>query len=155
VKADRRSLIDAGTSVSQRLGSFVQLMTFKRDFPMFPNYHISTNAFMLRRSLLVRVRLGSLQTKKDVYRFESGRQSLTRQVMNAGRRPLVVGKDGNAYEKEDWHKSGTFRQDDQKNLLVSDNQTEAYAESDAAQKWRLSRMAWGDKANPFDDQAIT
>ena len=152
VKADRRSLIGDGASVLQRRRLLVELMTFKRHFPTFPNCHIRTNAFMLRRHLLLGVRPGSMRSKMDVYRFESGRQSLTRQIMKAGYKPLVVGKDGNAYEKEDWHRSHTFRQGDQNNLLVADNQTEAYAVADAQLKWRLARMAWGDKANPSDDQ---
>jgi hypothetical protein len=156
VKADVHSLIEAGASVSQRLGFLIQLMKFKRYFPSFPNYHVRTNAFMLRRNLLFLVRTGNLQSKMDVYRFESGRQSLTRQLMNAGYKPLVIGKDGKAYEKEDWHKSNTFRQGDQKNLMVADNQTETYAEGDAQLKWRFSRLAWGDKAAPtFINHATT
>jgi len=153
VKADGWSLIGDGASILQRRRLLVELMAFKRHFPTFPNYHIRTNAFMLRRDLLLRVSPGSMQRKMDVYRFESGRRSLTRQIIKAGYTPLVVGKDGNAYEKEDWHRSLTFRQGDQNNLLVADNQTEAYAVADAQLKWRLSRMAWGDKADPFDDQA--
>lgn len=151
VKADGRSVMSAGASALQRLSFFIQLMRFKREFPSFPNYHIRTNAFMLRRNLILRIRLRNLQTKMDVYRFESGRQSLTRQVMHEGYKPLVVCKDGNACEKEDWHRSDTFRQGNQKNLLVADNQTEAYAEGDAQLKSRLSRLAWGDKAAPFED----
>jgi len=148
VKTDMRSQIRAGVSTSQRISFFIELMKFKRDFPPFPNYHIRTNAFMLRRNLLLRIRLGNLQGKMDLYRFESGRQSLTRQLLHAGYRPLIVGKDGNAYEKEDWYKSETFRQGNQRNLLIADNQTEAYAKGDAQLKSDYSRLAWGDKAAP-------
>ena len=57
---------------------------------------------------------------------------------------MVVGKDGQSYDIDQWRKSGTFRLGDQDNLLVKDNQTRAYDEMNAASKRAYAVMTWGD-----------
>jgi hypothetical protein len=49
---------------------------------------------------------------------------------------------------DQWHLSNTFRQSLQEDLLVSDNQTDAYASADTNGRARLSRLAWGEWARP-------
>ena len=111
-------------------------------FPPFPNYHIRTNAFMAARETFSRLNQGKIRFKWDAYGFESGRNSLTWQIMRMGLSPIVVDKDGNGYEKEHWFESETFWLKEQKNLLVADNQTAAYAEGDSTLRTRLSFHAW-------------
>jgi len=117
-------------------------------FASFPNPHVRTNGFMLPTSVLLRVRAGKMRCKMDAYRFESGRQGLTPQVLRMGRKPVVVGADGAGYDIEDWYKSNTFRRANQENLLIADNQTRAYADGDLKLKVSCSHHAWGDKAWP-------
>jgi hypothetical protein len=119
-----------------------------RHFPSFPNYHIRTNAFIASREALARVRIGPMFFKLSAYTFESGRDSLTNQIMRLGLRPLVVGRDGIGYEKEHWHLANIFWQGNQENLLVADNQTDLYAMADAGGRAELSRLAWGEHARP-------
>lgn len=111
-------------------------------FPAFPNPHLRTNAFMVARRLFLELRVPRLRGKWDAYRFESGMASLTRQVLSMGLKALVVGADGRGYAPEEWLQSGTFWTKDQENLLVSDNQTRAYAEADTTERTRLSHHAW-------------
>lgn len=111
-------------------------------FPLFPNFHVRSNAFIVSKSILDRLRWPQVRSKLDAYRFESGRRSLTRQVLASGRRALVVGCDGAGYEKEDWLRSNTFWQRGQSNLLVEDNQTRSYTFGDEATRRRLSFHAW-------------
>ena len=120
----------------------------EKDFPAFPNYHLRTNAFMGARGTLRRVHLGPLRTKLSAYRFESSRNSLTNQVLGCGLKVLVVGSNGEAYEPEQWHSSNTFWQSLEENLLVSDNQTQAYLNADPASKARFAQDAWGASARP-------
>lgn len=127
----------------------ILLMRFKQYFPPFPNCHIRTNCFMISRETMKKIRCGTIYRKIDAYRFESGKSSLTRQIMDMNLRVLVVGDDGKGYGKEDWYKSGTFFQGDQNNLLVADNMTNKYLNGDIATKWDLARRAWGDKADPL------
>ncbi len=119
-----------------------------RYFPPFPNYHVRTNAFMASRETLAGVRIGPVLFKLSAFMFESGRDSLTNQIVRLGLRPLMVGGDGVGYEKENWHRSNTFRQGRQENLLVADNQTDLYAAADAGGRAELSRLAWGEHARP-------
>jgi len=123
-----------------------------RHFRPFPNYHIRTNAFMASGGTLKRVCLGSLRVKLSAYMFESGWNNMTDQITRMGLRPLVVDRDGNAYEREEWHRAETFWQGRQENLLVADNQTDAYAYADFSKRQELSRFAWGPHARPGRDE---
>ena len=113
------------------------------DFHPFPNCHLRTNAFMISGDLMLRIKCPSMISKRDAYRFESGKNGLTMQVVREGKRVLVVGKDGIAYEQERWHESRTFWQSEQENLLVADNQTRDYAEGSFSRRDYLRLTAWG------------
>lgn len=121
------------------------LSRYKSYFDPFPNPHMRTNAFMMKRKLMLKVRRGRLRTKMDTIRFESGKQGLTRQVEAMGLRPLVVGRDAQAYEKERWFESETYKSGTQSNLLVSDNRTEQYLEADAQERRLMIINAWGEE----------
>lgn len=129
-----------------RLRVRCRLAKWKRQFAMFPNYHVRTNGFMISAELMRKIKHKTFSTKFDAWRFESGKNGLTSQILNMNLRALIVGKDGRSYEKEDWFRSNTFWQGEQANLLVADNQTKTYMKSDLEEKRRLSRLAWGDKA---------
>jgi hypothetical protein len=111
-------------------------------FAPFPNYHIRTNAFMVRRDILASMKCSLMLRKWDAYAFESGLNSLTRNVTNGGQRALVVGADGNEYEAPEWPAAKTFWIREQENLLVADNQTRAYALGSNALRDRLAYYAW-------------
>lgn len=115
-------------------------------FDPFPNYHVRTTAFMMRRDLFVGLRRSWMSTKAGTYLFESGKRSMTKQIQRMGLQVVVVGRDGLTYPPDRWWESNTFWQDEQKNLLVADNQTTRFAQGDADEKWRLARAAWGARA---------
>ena len=117
-------------------------------FDPFPSPHLRTNAFMLRTRLMRELKAGRVRSKLGAYMFEGGKESLTGQVLRRGLKALVVGRDGRAYEPEEWHRSETLWQGEQGNLLVADNQTRDYASGSTRQRTFLSRFAWGDKAAP-------
>lgn len=124
----------------------LRLKVLQACFDPFPNCHIRTNAFIVSREVIRAVRARPILTKLDALRFESGKDSLSRQVMRMGLQILVVGKDGQAYERDDWFGSNTFRSGDQGNLLVADNQTVGYQQGDPETRSFLSRCAWGEGA---------
>jgi hypothetical protein len=119
-----------------------------RHFPPFPNYHVRTNAFMASREALAGIRVRPLLFKLNALALESGNHGLTMQLLRAGLQPMVVDRQGAAFEKEKWHLSNTFRQSRQEGLLVADNQTETYERADAATRATLCRQAWGEFARP-------
>jgi hypothetical protein len=124
-------------------GKLRQLVRLKRRFPPFPNYHLRSNGFCLSRRLLLALKIGPIRKKMDAYEFESGYESMTRQILAMNLAALVVGRDGRAYEKEKWSESFTFRRGEQQNLLVADNQTRLYEQADPATRERLAQAAWG------------
>lgn len=114
-----------------------------RQFTDFPNPHLRTNAFCIRREDWLALRVGDLDSKLDCWSLESGRHSLTRQMLARGRVPLVVGRNGHAYAIEDWPASNTFRRGEQGNLLIADNRTCEYANADRSTREKLESLAWG------------
>jgi hypothetical protein len=122
------------------------LRKIKRHFHHFPNPHLRTNAFLIRRERFLSVRHGWLLTKTQAHRFESGRNGFTRQLFDKKLEPVVVGRDGKGYFRDDWPSSLTFRIGDQSNLLVADNKTHQYVLADSFLRNHLSRLTWGDQA---------
>ena len=120
-----------------------EALRFRCYFDPFPNYHIRTNAFMLSRDVMLKLKAGPMRVKLDAERFESGKQSMTRQIFAKNLDALVVGRDGRAYKKEEWFESRTFRSGEQSNLLISDNRTRQYSTADPDTRKLLSEFAWG------------
>lgn len=147
VLSDRAPRMVAQRAAAWMLGG-VGLWDPARHFPPFPNYHVRSNAFMLSRDTLRRIRIRPTPFKLAAFLLESGRSGLTRQVMALGLRPLLVTRGGDVLEKEKWHLADVFRQGRQAGLLVADNQTDAYEHADLAVRAELSRLAWGAYARP-------
>lgn len=143
------ALQEQNVSLLNRVTRPVRLATCRIAFDPFPNYHIRTTGFIVGRNVARAVWPGHFLTKRSAYLFENGKNSLTKRIIRMGLKPLVVGKDGVAYEKEDWARSRTFRNGDQENLWVADNQTRQYQSAAPETKTRLGRLAWGSSWNPI------
>lgn len=141
----RQAILGGKANWRDQLRRYVTLrdLRFRLKFPPFPNPHIRTNAFMVRRDVFLRVRAWPMKVKMDGYRFESGRRSMTRQILRMGLDALVVDSNGKAYSVADWARSETFRQGLQRDLLVADNQTHGWLQASPEEKRLSSRMAWG------------
>ena len=113
-----------------------------RGFGRFPNPHVRTNAFMIRRETLLQIEYSPIREKVQAYRFESGLRSMTRQVADMGLETLVVGRDGFGYEPPRWEQSDTFCTGEMSNLLVADNQTRDYASSEPERRRWLREHTW-------------
>lgn len=59
-------------------------------FPPAPNWHIRTNAFLIRRDLMLRIWPKWIGFKKRAYCFESGWRSMTRLAQEAGASPIAL-----------------------------------------------------------------
>jgi hypothetical protein len=127
-----------------------ELRRARAAFAPFPNPHLRSNAFMLRREVMLRLRCGPIRSKLDALAFESGRDSMTRQIQAMGLGVRVVGADGVAYAPEEWARSCTFRMCAQKNLLVSDNRTREYLALSAQGRAAARRLTWGAEASAAD-----
>jgi len=116
-----------------------------RDFHSFPNPHLRSNAFIVRRNLFVRfVETHKIPLcKRDAYKLESGRNGFSRFLFSLGLKIVVAGADGKVYDPEQWNESRTFRSSMQSNLLVSDNQTLIYEMASQHIRKGLEKAAWG------------
>lgn len=121
-----------------------RLPLLARRWPEFPNPHVRSNAFVAPRTLLQSVTWPAVRNKLDALRFESGRASLTRQVLSRGLKTVVVGRDGRFSEPDGWFESSTFRSGEQSRLLVTDNRTREWDDADAQTRAALTRLAWGE-----------
>ena len=113
-------------------------------FRPFPNAHLRTNAFMVKRELFLSVpRPAVFPDKFTAYVYESGKKGFSADLLRRGYEIGVVDKFGRVYAKDDWMVSDTFWVGGQENLLVSDNQTRKYDEAVPEDKKKLSYLAWG------------
>ncbi len=125
--------------------NWVRLVTRFRDFPIFPNPHLRSNALMVRRELFISFSKDRKIpcSKYEALKLESGRLGFSMFLRRSGKKLLIVGADGKVYKSEEWINSGTFRVPHQGNLLVEDNQTKGYITADKSLKMYLEKSAWG------------
>lgn len=109
----------------------------------FPNYHVRTAAFMLRREVLLQIRWPFVVTKYDAYEFEHGERSVTRQIIEMGFEPYVVSAHGRWFEKERWPDSLTYRTGEQRALMIADKRTDQFQASDFERRRWLTSLSWG------------
>jgi hypothetical protein len=125
-------------------GSFQSLSGYDPNIPEFPNPHIRSNAFMIDRELFCAIASGlDLTEKRNAFLFESGPDSMTRQIMRAGLKALIVGKNGRGYAPIWWPFSDTYRQGVQHNLLVADNVTRHFDSMTWSAKHAIAVSTWG------------
>ena len=115
-----------------------------RMYAPFPNPHVRSNAFMISRERLLALKCPAIRSKHDAWNFEHGKNSMTRQLQKQKLRTLLVGRDGQRYDVQDWPRSGTYCSLDQDNLLVADNRTRLYAAASAQDRGLMRRAAWGE-----------
>ncbi|MGH1590648.1 hypothetical protein ACRBEV_22735 [Methylobacterium phyllosphaerae] len=139
-----RNLDTPGVGMVGSTGSFESLRYINRLFPEFPNPHLRTNAFAIRREH-ARELLGSyaIRTKLDAFFAESGPDGLTRRILALGLTCLIVGADGRGYAPPLWPNSETSRQGTQSNLLVHDNYTRGFEEMGARERDEVTCASWG------------
>lgn len=124
-------------------GSFESLYGLSTRFLPYPNPHLRSNAISMWRDDALEIFSSiPIKGKMDAFMLESGPGGITRQIMNRGLSPLVVGADGRGYSAEWWAFSGTFRQGTQANLLVHDNVTRLYDEAPVERKNYFATLSW-------------
>ena len=131
---------NVGCGIVGATGSFEQHTT---DQP-YPNVHVRTNAYMVRRDLYLSLDFGRLESKAAGYLVEAGPNSITKQILDRGLEVLLINRFGDALPPLAWPHAHIYRSGDQEALLVADNHTYAY--SKASNRRELVQLAWRDAA---------
>lgn len=123
--------------------------------PAFPNPHIRTNAFITQRKLWLDFQAASTPAipanKRDCFILEHGRKSFTRFIVSKGLTVFVLGADGRVFAPDRCLESGTFAVPNLPNLLIGDNQTEAYLSSPEARRREIEYWMWGKRLTPASE----
>lgn len=111
------------------------------------NPSLRTTAFAISPKLLTKLwpttaenQSSVMHNKRECYEFEHGNHSIYRRAIALGRRGAVVGID-RAYPEKEWDQSCTFRKEEQRNLIVADNHTDTWMNSDTATRNFYTRLA--------------
>jgi hypothetical protein len=113
-------------------------------FPAFPNPHVRTNAFAMRREVMLKVWPRRFWTKRGCYLFESGHDSLTRRLFERGLKAVVSDRLGFVSEWRDFISTNTFRGNRGGGWLIAkDDQTRRYDELTPAGQRLLRLRTWG------------
>ena len=112
---------------------------------LFPNPHIRTTAFFLHAKDFLSLKYNSKQFTKKIKTnyFESGRRSISNQLIKKGFSLLVVNSDNKAFDIDTWKKSETFCMGKQSKLIFKDNRTEEYENADSFEKRKRTKFCWG------------
>jgi hypothetical protein len=129
-------------SLKQYLSAPFEYLLRLYRYGRYPNPHIRTNAFMMDRSCFLSLDFPSFERKSDTYKFESGRRSMTKQLLMKNLKSLVVDRGGNVYGASEWKLSSTFRTDEQENLIIADNRTTDYAQASPKHREYLEKLTW-------------
>lgn len=113
-------------------------------FPIFPNPHIRSNAFLIKGSDFLSLKLPIIfQHKLQTNMSESGWLGMTRQLKKKKFRIILANSKGEGYLEPTWIKSGTFSYKKQDNLIISDNRTRIYKSSSFENKKKEQKFHWG------------
>lgn len=123
------------------LGAFASWEKCPNGTTEFPNPHIRSNAFMIKKEWLFRYPWRP-ETKQGCYEFECGKESLTNWIQGFGFRPLLIVQTESLHIR-DWNYANGFRLGNQEALIFSDRQSRYYDNASPEERARLTELAWG------------
>ena len=115
------------------------------NFPLFPNPHIRSNCFMISANDFLNLNLINCEKKIHAWLNESGRKSMTKQLLDKGFKLLVVNNENKKFLISHWKKSETYAVKKQGKLLISDKHTREYMSLNNERKKIYEKNVWGFK----------
>jgi hypothetical protein len=113
-----------------------------KNFPEFPNPHIRTTGFAIRRDLYIEILDRTPVSKFEAFSYESGRDSITNRVLGLGYKVGLVLENGNFIPIDNPEAKKTFRFPGT-NSLISDHQSRRYHTLTRRQKLALTKITQG------------
>ncbi len=119
-----------------------ETLAWLTQFPRFPNPHIRTTGFLIKTKLLVSLNFSIPDSKEACAIFESGMDGLTNKLINLNYDVRVVGADGVSYNIKDWQQSNTFREQEEENVLISDNHVRNWRRISHSKRPLIRQLTW-------------
>ncbi len=122
----------------------IKLLNYKKFFYPFPNPHIRTTGFLIKGSDFAEFMVNKLiKSKIDVWKLESGKESLTIFLKNKNFKIYVINQDGNKFEEKDWKLSETYNYTDHSKSIISDKHIRKYDLLSEKEKLASRINVWG------------
>lgn len=139
LKFDNAFKNDEKIQLAGAMGSYAQGHSDR-----FPNPHIRTCAFMMKRNLFLQYAASHKfpETKEDTWEIEHGADSLTNFVLNqGGQTVVVVNNDGNVFYTADWEKAQAYITLESK-AIMDDKWARRYALTDEYLRTKIEMENW-------------
>lgn len=126
------------------LRSIASCIIHRGKYNQFPNIHLRSNAFLIRTNLFKEfANLRAIPKKKsDSHQLESGVLGLSNFIRSKNLDIYICNISGHLLPPQEWALGELFRSGSQKNLLIEDNQTNAYRDANATKKHFLEYKSW-------------
>ena len=122
----------------------VRKLRFLKNFDKFPNPHLRTSSFLINSKVFYNyIKDKKLRNKEDTLKIESGKNSLTKYLIEKKIKILVVNSDGKKYNQIDWKKSKTYMYKNQNKNIISDKYTRIYNAFSLKKKKISEKNVWG------------
>jgi hypothetical protein len=123
---------------------------------IFPNPHIRTCCFMMKRELFLEYADTQMfpKTKEDTWGMEHCKNSVSNYVINKGYKMAVVNSDGEIFFKDDWLISQTYTVPGENKGMLQDKWAKRYYIADEFFKMRLEMVIWGKNISKYPDNLI-
>lgn len=141
---------DAKIKLAGAMGSYA-----KGHSDRFPNPHIRTCAFMMKRGLFLEYAESHKfpQTKEDTWEIEHGADSLTNFILNKGGWAVVVNNEGNVFYPQDWEKAQTYITLDSK-AIMDDKWARRYQLTDEYLRTKIEMENWAHNTTKYPSNLI-
>lgn len=122
----------------------------------FPNPHIRTNSFLIKRSLFLEYASTQKfpQTKEDTWALEHCSNSLSNYILKKGYRISVVNADGEVFSLAEWDKSRTYATPDADKPILTDKWARKYYTADETLKLKIEMVNWGKYISLFPENFV-
>lgn len=121
----------------------------------FPNPHIRTCAFMMKRNLFLQYsdKCKLPQTKEDTWEIEHGAGSLTNFVLNRGGQAVVVNNCGDVFYPQDWEEAQTYITLDSK-AIMDDKWARRYTLTDKYLRTKIEMENWSHNTTKYPSNLL-
>ena len=121
----------------------------------FPNPHIRTCAFMMKRKLFLEYADSHKfpQTKEDTWEIEHGMNSLTSFVLDKGYHVVVVNNESNVFYQNDWEIAQTYITLDSK-AIMDDKWARRYALTDEYLRTKIEMENWSHNTTKYPSNLV-